>query len=163
MSDILGTTDAYREGLVTRMPSGWGEEPFDALQADVIPQGVVLWNDANNATPSARGFKKVGTAGAETGPFLVSTKAKAAGEVKVVAVFHDFEVTVRAGATIPGNSDVKPSAVTAGRVDKWVAGTDDPKLKIGRYIRHGKYSNSGDGNHAVGQAVVGDVIVIKLY
>src|SRR5215218_8291406 len=162
MSAILGATTAYKAGLITRMPAGWGPEKYDALSADIIAQGLVVWNDANNATPASRAWKLPGTAGAESGPYAVSVHAKAAGEVKVEVAYSGFEVTVLAGATIPGGAFVRPSAVTAGRVDTWVAGTDADKLKVGQYIRKGKYANSGDGNNAVGSATVGEVIVIKL-
>ena len=162
MSAILGATTAYKEGLITYMPPGLGPEKWDALSADVIAQGLVVWGDLNNATPASRGWKKVGVAGAESGPYAVTVHAKAAGEVKVEVVYTDFHVSVKAGATIPGGSFVKPSAVTAGYVDAWVAGTDADKLKVGQYERKGKYSNSGDGNNAVGSASAGEVIVIKL-
>lgn len=164
MSAILGANTVYKAGLITYMPEGKGERNYDAISADVIPQGSVLFHDYGNATPSARGFKLPGLSGAERGPYIVSTKAKAAGKTKVVGVESGFEVTVIAGGTIAGGAYVKPSTTTIGRVDQLVqSGTPDNwALAVGIYVRKGKYANSGDGNNAIGAAAAGDVIVIKL-
>ncbi len=161
MSSILGANNAIIAGAVTFIPEGEGERSFDALSADVIPQGSVIWHDYLNATPALRGYKIPGTAGAERGPYMVATKSKVAGTTKVVGVGHGFEVTVVAGAAIDGGAKVKPSAVTAGRVDMLLA-ADNPALEIGEYVRKAKFANSGDGNNAIGAAAAGDVIVIKI-
>lgn len=166
MSAILGANTAYKAGLVTYIPEGQGERNYDAISADVIPQGSVVWNDYANATPGDRGFKLPAKAGAEKGPFKVTTKAKAAGVAKLVGVGSGFEVTVLAGDAIAGGAKVKPSATTEGRVDEWTdrgATPDSESLVIGEYVRKGKYANSGDGNNAVGAAAAGDVIVIRIY
>jgi hypothetical protein len=161
MSAILGANTAYKAGLVSQLPEE-GELKLDALSADVISQGDVLWNDYANATAGSRGWKKVGTAGAETGPYAVATKSKIAGEVKVTGVTEGARVSVTAGGTIAGGAYVKPSATTAGAVDQWIPGTDAVALKVGRYWRAAKYSNSGDGNNAIGSAIAGQVIVIEI-
>ena len=135
---------------------------YDAISGDTIAKGLVVWLDAENATPGLRAYKLPATSGAERGPYKVVTSNKAAGVAKLTGVGRGFEVSVTAGATIPGGSKVKVSAVTAGRVDAAVAATD-PGLIVGEYVRKAKYANSGDGNNAVGAATVGEVIVVKLY
>jgi hypothetical protein len=159
MSAIIKANTAYRAGLITDL-SDEGERQFDAISADVIPQGAVLFNDYANATPGLRGYKIVGTAGAERGPYAVCTKAKIAGTVKVTGV-EEGRVTVTAGGTIAGGAWVKPSVTTAGAVDQFAL-TDNPLLKVGRYTKLAKYANSNDGNHALAAATAGDVIVIEL-
>ena len=122
--------------------------------------------DAENGTANLRAYKLVGTSGAERGPYKVTTSAKAAGVAKLTGVGRSFEATLVAGAAIPGGAKVKPSAVTAGRVDQWIGtgGTPDSHaLLVGEYVRKAKYANSGDGNNAVGAAAAGDVIVVKFY
>lgn len=162
MSAILGANTAYPAGQITFMPEGEGERAYDAISGDVIAKGLVVWLDAENATPNLRAYKLPGTAGAERGPYKVVTSPKAAGVAKLYGVGRGFEVSVTAGAAIPGGAKVKPSAVTAGRVDASVA-ADNPGLVLGEYVRKAKYANSGDGNNAVGAAAAGDVIVVKLY
>jgi hypothetical protein len=162
MSSLIGANTAYPAGLVTFMPEGEGERQYDAISADVIAKGLIVWLDAENATPALRAYKLPGTAGAERGPYKLVTKDKAAGVAKLVGIGRGFEGTCTAGAAIPGGSRVKPSAVTAGRVDAMVA-ADNAGLAVGEYVRKGKYANSGDGNNAVGAAAAGDVIVVKFY
>jgi hypothetical protein len=161
MSAILGANTAHPAGTVTYLPEGEGERSFDALLADVIPKGLIVWHDYANATPALRGYKLPGTAGAERGPYKLVTKDKAAGKAKVVGIGHGAEGTAIAGATIVGGSKVKLSAVTAGRVDQ-MALLDEARLQVGEYVRMAKYANSGDGNNAIPTANAGDVIVIKL-
>jgi hypothetical protein len=161
MSAILGANTVYPAGQITFMPEGKGERNYDAISADVIAKGAVVFHDYANATPGLRAYKITGTAGAERGPYKVVTTAKPAGVAKLTGVESDFEVTVVAGGAIAGGAKVKPSVTTAGRVDQW-ATTDNAELIVGEYVRMGKYSNSGDGNNAVGAAVAGDVIVVRL-
>lgn len=162
MSAILGANTNYPAGVITFMPEGEGERAYDAISGDVIAKGNLVWLDAENGTAGLRAYKLPATSGAERGPYKVVTKDKAAGVAKLVGVGKGFEVTLVAGAAIPGGSRVKPSAVTAGRVDAMVA-ADNAGLAVGEYVRKGKYANSGDGNNAVGAAAAGDVIVVKLY
>lgn len=161
MSSILGANSAHPAGTVTYLPEGEGERSFDALSADVIAKGLIVWHDYANATPALRGYKLPGILGAERGPYKLVTKDKVAGVAKVVGIGHGAEGTAIAGATIAGGSKVKLSAVTAGRVDQ-MAPADEPRLQVGEFVRLARYANSGDGNNAVGTAVAGDVIVIKL-
>jgi hypothetical protein len=162
MSAILGANTAYPAGMVTFMPEGEGERQYDAISADVISKGLIVWLDSENATPASRAYKVPGTAGAERGPYKLVTKDKAAGVAKLVGIGKGFEGTCTAGAAIPGGARVRPSAVTAGRVDAMLA-ADNAGLAVGEYVRKAKYSNSGDGNNAVGAAAAGDVIVVKFY
>jgi hypothetical protein len=162
MSSLIGANTAYPAGQITFMPEGEGERAYDAISADVIAKGLIVWLDSENATPGLRAYKLPGTAGAERGPYKLVTKDKAAGVAKLVGVGKGFEGTVTAGAAIPGGARVRPSAVTAGRVDAMLA-ADNAGLAVGEYVRKAKYSNSGDGNNAVGAAVAGDVIVVKFY
>lgn len=161
MSAILGANTGVKAGLIRQLPDE-GELKYDALSSDVINQGDVIWADFNNATAGLRAWKKVGTAGAENGPYAVCTKNKLSGDVKVQGVGEDAIVTVVAGGTIAGYAFVKPSVTTAGAVDQWVVGTDNVKLKIGRYIKKSKYANSGDGNNALAAASAGEVIDIDI-
>ena len=162
MSSILGANTAYPPGEVSYL-SDEGELMLDAISTDVISKGALLWHDYANATAGLRGWKKTGTAGAEYGRYAVSTLAKISGVAKVVGVLGGSEVSVTAGATILPGSDVKPSTVTAGAVDQFVQGTTAANLKVGKYVRLAKYSNSGDGNHSIVTANAGDVIIVKLY
>lgn len=162
MSAILGANTVYPAGQITFMPEGQGERQYDAISADVIAKGLVVFLDYANATAGLRAYKLVGTAGAEKGPYKVVTSPKAAGVAKLTGVGSDFEVTVTASAAIAGGAFVKPSTTVAGQVAQWIQATDDPGLKVGEYVRKGKYANSGDGNNAVGAAAANDVIVIKL-
>ena len=162
MSAILGANTVYPAGQITFMPEGKGERQYDAISADVIAKGLVVWLDDANATPGLRAYKLVGTAGAERGPYKVTTSPKAAGVAKLTGVDAGFEVTVTASAAIPGGAYVKPSTTVAGQVEAFVKATDNIGLRIGEYVRKGKYANSGDGNNAVGAAAANDVIVIKL-
>jgi len=161
MSAILGANTVYPAGQITFMPEGKGERQYDAISADVIAKGLVVFLDYSNATAGLRAYKVCGTAGAERGPYRVTTSAKAAGVAKLTGVETDFEVSVTASAAIAGGAFVKPSTTVAGQVAQWAI-TDDPGLKVGEYVRKAKYSNSGDGNNAVGAAAASDVIVIKL-
>lgn len=161
MSAILGANTVYPAGIVTFLPEGEGERSFDAISADVYVKGLIVWNDYANATAGLRAYKLPGIAGAERGPYKLVTKDKVSGVAKTVGISSGAEGTAIAGGAIAGGAKVKPSATTAGRVDQWAV-TDNPELVIGEYVRMGKYSNSGDGNNAVGAANAGDVIVIKL-
>jgi hypothetical protein len=161
MSAILGANTAYPAGQITFMPEGEGERQYDAISTDVIAKGSLVFHDYANATANLRAYKLTGTAGAERGPYKVVTSNKVSGVAKLTGVGHGFEVSVVAGAAIPGGAKVKPSAVTAGRVDAWGL-TDNAGLLVGEYVRMAKYANSGDGNNAIPAAAAGDVIVIKL-
>jgi hypothetical protein len=161
MSAILGANTVYPAGQITFMPEGKGERQYDAISADVIAKGLVVFNDYANATAGLRAYKLCGTAGAERGPYKVVTSPKAAGVAKLTGVETDFEVTVTASAAIAGGAKVKPSTTVAGQVEQWAL-TDNAGLIVGEYVRKGKYANSGDGNNAVGAAAANDVIVIKL-
>jgi hypothetical protein len=162
MSSLIGANTNYPAGMITFMPEGEGERAYDAISGDVIAKGLIVWLDAENGTANLRAYKLPGTAGAERGPYKLVTKDKAAGVAKLVGVGKGFEGSVTAGAAIPGGARVKPSAVTAGRVDAMVA-ADNAGLAVGEYVRKAKYSNSGDGNNAVGAAAAGDVIIVKFY
>lgn len=162
MSSILGTNTAVPAGIPTLIPEGEGERSFDAILADVIPKGNIVFHDYLNATPASRGYKLPGLLGAERGPYKLVTKDKAAGVAKVVGIGHGFEGTAWAGGALPGGCKVKPSVTTAGRLDQLVA-ADNAALAVGEFVRVAKYSNSGDGNNAIGSAVAGDVIVVKFY
>ena len=162
MSAIIGANTAYPAGMVTYMPEGEGERSFDAISADVIAKGLIVWHDYANGNAALRGYKLPGTSGVERGPYKLVTKDKVAGVAKVVGVGSGFEGTCIAGAAIAGGAKVKLSAVTAGRVDQ-LGAADDVGLAVGEYVRMGKYANSGDGNNAVGAAAAGDVIVVKFY
>jgi hypothetical protein len=161
MSATIGANNAYPPGEITYLGSE-GELKLDAILTDVIAKGSLLWHDYNNPTAGLRGWKITGTAGAEHGQYAVCTLAKIAGVAKVTGVKDDSEVSVTAGGTLLPGCDLRPSATVAGAVDMYVAGTDDPKLKVGKFIRISKYANSGDGNHSVGQAAAADVIIMKL-
>lgn len=161
MSAILGANTVYPAGQITFMPEGEGERQYDAISADVIAKGLVVFLDYSNATAGLRAYKLLGTAGAERGPYKVVTAPKAAGVAKLTGVGSGFEVSVTASAAIAGGAYVKPSTTVAGQVTQWAI-TDDVDLRIGEYVRKAKYANSGDGNNAVGAAAASDVIVIKL-
>lgn len=159
MSSLIGTNTAYPAGQITELPDE-GVRMLDALSADTIATGAVLFNDYSNATAGLRAWKLVGTAGAERGPYAVSVRPKSSGVVKVAAL-TEGKVTVIAGGTIAGGAYVKPSVTTAGAVDQWAI-TDSVALRVGSYVKLAKYSNSNDGNHALAAAGAGDVIVIDL-
>jgi hypothetical protein len=162
MSSLIGVNSAIPAGEITWLPEE-GVRRLDALSADVITKGAVLFNDYANATAGSRGYKVCGTAGAERGPYAVAVSAKASGSVKVDAV-KKGKVTVVAGGTIAGGAFVKPSVTTAGAVDQLaITGTPDNQgLCVGQYVKLAKYANSGDGNHAIAAASAGDIIVIDL-
>ncbi len=162
MSAIIGANTVYPAGQITFMPEGEAERQYDAIAADVITKGNVVWLDSENATAALRSYKLPALLGAERGPFKVVTSNKVSGAVKLTGVGKGFEVSVTAGGAIPGGARVKPSTTTAGRVDAAVA-ADNSSLIVGEYVRKGRFANSADGNNAVTAAVAGDVIVIKLY
>jgi len=162
MSALIGANTAYTAGQITWLPDE-GVKRVDAISADTIAQGAVLFNDYANGTAGLRGYKVCGTAGAERGPFAVAVRPKVAGTVKVDVVKRG-KVTVVAGGTIAGGAFVKPSATTAGAVDQLVisGSPDNQGLCVGQYVKLAKYANSGDGNHAVAAASAGDIIVVDL-
>lgn len=162
MSSILGANTAVQAGIPTFLPEGEGERSFDAILTDVIPKGLIVFHDYLNATAALRAYKLPGLAGAERGPYKLVTKDKPAGTAKVVGIGHGFEGTCWAGGTLTGGCKVKPSVTTAGRLDMLLA-ADNPALAVGEFVRVARYSNSGDGNNAVGTANAGDVIVVKFY
>jgi hypothetical protein len=159
MSSLIGTNTAYPAGQITVFPRE-GVRMLDALSADTIAEGAILFNDYANATAGLRGYKVPGTAGAERGPYAVAVRPKIAGVVKVAALRHG-KITVVAGGTIAGGAYVKPSATVAGAVDQWAI-TDNAALCIGQYTKLAKYANSADGNHALAAAGSGDIIEIDL-
>jgi hypothetical protein len=160
MSSLIGTNTAYPAGQITVFPRE-GVRVLDALSADVISSGALVFNDYANATAGLRGYKLPGVAGAERGPWAVTVRPKVAGVVKLQAVRHG-KVTVVAGGTIAGGAYVRPSATTAGAVDQYATATDAPGLCVGQYTKLSKYANSADGNHALAAAVAGDIIEIDL-
>lgn len=168
MSVIFGDINSVRAGLITFMPEGKGERPFDAILTDVIEQGALCFNDYTNATANLRKYKKTGTGGLEVGEFIVCTKAKINGVAKVVGVGKGFRVLVVADGNIDPGADVKPSTGTAGRVMQWAGPTDGTNVqrlnvKVGRYTKLAKKAYSNDGNTALVQAVQGDIIEIEIY
>lgn len=162
MSSYLGANTAIEAGIPTFIPEGEGERSFDAILTDAYGKGLIVWHDYANATPALRAYKLPALLGAERGPYKLVTKVKVNGVAKVVGIGSGFEGTAWAGGTIVGGSKVKPSVTTAGRLDQMAPG-DDARLAVGEFVRLARYANSGDGNNAVGTAVAGDVIVIKLY
>lgn len=159
MSALIKANTDYKPGLITELDDNDGERKFDALAADVINQGSVIFLDYNNATAGLRAWKLVGTTGAELGPYAVATKAKANGDIKITGV-KEGKVTVTADGAIAGGAYLKPGTTTAGAVAQWLA-TDNVNLRIGRYIKLAKYANSNDGNNALAAASAGDVIVME--
>ncbi len=168
MSSIFGEISAVRAGLITFMPEGKGEEALDAASADVIAQGKVIHRDVKNATPADRVWKVTGTTGTEVGQIGLSTKAKAAGETKVVGIWGaGFRALVTLdGACAPG-AFVAPSTTNAGNVEEYtdaVAAASDiskQNLKFARFIRIAKFANSNDGNHALAAGQDGDIIEVE--
>jgi hypothetical protein len=161
MSSILGANTAYPAGVPTLLPEGEGERSHDAIAGDTYSKGVIVFLDSANATSNLRAYKLPGLLGAERGPYKLVTKDKVAGVAKVVGIGTDAEGTAVAGGNITGGARLKPSVTTAGRLDEMAAG-DNAGLYVADYVRKVKYSNSGDGNNAIGGAVAGDVIVIKM-
>lgn len=149
------------------MPEGEGERPFPAKTSDVIAQGMICCLDIGNATPAEKVYKIAKLDGTDIGPFIVCTKAKAAGDLTVVGVGKGFEVTVWADGDIYGDAYIKPSTSTAGHAMQYAdpvleANIRQVNLKFAQYKRLYKYANSGDGNHPAAKAVDGDLIVIKM-
>jgi len=167
MSALIGANNDGRAGLICYMPEGRGEQPYPAKASDVIAQGVVCCLDIANATPAEKVYKVAKLDGTDKGPFVVTTKAKLAGELTITGVGSGFEVTVWADGDIYGDAFVKPSTATAGQV---MQGTDpileaniyQARLNFAQYKRLYKYANSGDGNHPAAKAVDGDLIVIRI-
>lgn len=163
MSALIGANTAIPAGEITSLPDE-GVKKVDALSADTIVKGAILFNDYYNATPSLRGYKTVSTAGAERGPYAIAVSAKATGSVKV-DVIKKGKGTVVAGGAIAAGAYVKPSVTTAGAVDQMLVTTgtpDSPALCIGQYVKLAKYANSNDGSHALVAAAAADIIVIDL-
>lgn len=167
MSSLIGSNNDGKAGLVCYMPEGEGEKPFPAKASDVIAQGLICCLDIANATPAEKVYKVAKLDGSDVGPFVVTTKAKLAGELTLVGVGRGFEVTVWADGDIYGDAFIKPSTSTAGQA---MQGTDpileaniaQIRLNFAQYKRLYKFANSGDGNHPAAKAVDGDLIVIKI-
>lgn len=165
MSALIGPNNDGKPGLIVFMPEGKGEEQYDAKSSDVIAQGTLCFNDSENATPADRVYKACGTAGAEYGEYIVSTKPKLAGETKITGVGSGFEVTILADGTIAPRAKLIPGTVTAGRAkDAVETGTPSAAQLIwGQYRRLYAYANMGDGRNPVVAATVGQLIVAKIY
>jgi len=159
MSSLIGANDQGKPGLVTYMPEGQGERPFPAKAADVIPQGVFCSPDIANVTPAEKVYKICKLDGSDKGPFILTTKAKAAGEPSVVGIGSGFEGTILADGDIYSNAYIKPSTATAGQAQETADRTSNTAAICKRLY---KFANSGDGNHASFKAVDGDLIVIRI-
>lgn len=158
MSSLIGDFSPGKAGLIVLIPEGRGEEKLDAISADVIPQGAVIFRDVANATPALRKWKLPGTAGGQVGPFGVCTKAKIAGETKVTGVWgRGWQVTVISDGAIEPDATGIPSTTNDGNL---IAGTG--ATAFCRYLRRYRYANDGDGNHQKVAAAATNIIVVEL-
>lgn len=103
----------------------------------------------------------------------VDNSGGSSGGATIGAVFAKQRVTVTTDTILETGDYVKGSTTTAGNVAKFVAGTDDPDLIVGRYIteegavfaRSGTspYAETlGAGNNPLTNAAAADVVIIEI-
>ena len=103
----------------------------------------------------------------------VDNSGGSSGSQTIGAVFAKQRVTVTTDSALETGDYVKGSTSTAGNVQKFVAGTDDPDLIVGRYLTEegAVFSRSvttpytevlGAGNNPLLNAASGDVVIIEI-
>lgn len=154
---LIDTNDHVIPGLI-HLPGPRQVVLLPKIVSAVIAKGDLLFNDS----VTDEKWEVAGTAAAERGPYAVAVKAAANGDTTVAAVVAGAIISVTAGAAISPGAYVKPSAVTAGRVDEFVLATDNVGLKCAVYLKQENSVPMGDGVTLPTAAAVDDVIQIQL-